>query len=69
MRKNRISIRAVLVLAFAILAGFYSQFGPVRLTSPSSTWKVSQTETKPASIISAGKPVWHIIPRLLLTGR
>jgi hypothetical protein len=69
MRKKRISLPATLVLAVTILIGFYSQFGPVQLSGTSSSWKVSQNETKPASIIAAGKPIWHVIPRLLLTGR
>jgi hypothetical protein len=69
MRKKRISLPATIVLAVAILIGFFSQFGPVRIAGTSSAWKVSQTETKPSSIIAAGKPIWHVIPRLLLKGR
>jgi len=69
MRKKRISLPATLVLAVAILIGFYSQLGPLRIEGRSYAWEVAQTETKPSSIIAAGKPIWHVIPRLLLTGR
>jgi hypothetical protein len=69
MRKTRISLSAVLALAVAILFCVFSQQQLIKNTFTTTVWKVSETETKSVSIIAAGKPIWHIIPRLLLTGR
>jgi hypothetical protein len=69
MRKNRLSLSAVLALAVAILFCVISQHLFIQNVGKTAVWKVSETETKSVSIIAAGKPIWHIIPRLLLTGR
>jgi len=69
MRKNRISLSAVLALAVAILFFVFSQQQLIKNTFTTAVWKVSETENRSVSIIAAGKPIWHIIPRLLLTGR
>ncbi|MEN9883420.1 MAG: hypothetical protein RLZZ420_637 [Bacteroidota bacterium] len=69
MRKIRISLSAVLALAVAILLCVFSQQGQIRNAGKAMVWKISETETKSVSNIAAGKPIWHIIPRLLLTGR
>lgn len=69
MRKNRISLSAALVLAVAVLIFVFSQQELVKYAGLAPSWKVSETQTKSVSIIAAGKPIWHVIPRLLLTGR
>jgi hypothetical protein len=69
MRKNRIPLSAVLALAVAILLCIFSQQAQISNAGKSLVWKVSDTESKSVSIVAAGKPIWHIIPRLLLTGR
>jgi hypothetical protein len=69
MRKNRIISSALPALGVAILLCVFSQQREISNAGKAFVWKVSETETKSVSIVAAGKPIWHIIPRLVLTGR
>jgi hypothetical protein len=69
MRKNKISLPATIVLTVVVLIAVFSRYESVQLAGICSSWKQPQTKTKSVGIVAAGKPIWHVIPRLLLTGR